>query len=260
MILKHLLLPTMVTFLVQSSFFSYARKKILSRYSVWRHTLLKMLLLKNVNQKYYHLIVLVQNSVGYRNLCKLIAFSYQKGFYFKPRIDYAQLEKHSDGLIVTSACLGGHIPKLLLNNELKTANNRIDWFLDVFGKDRFYFEVQPQELKKQAKLNNMLFTLSKEKNIKVIATGDCHYVSLDDHEAHEIMLAIQTHDKIDNPDRYTFGDCRVPIRSTKEMLTIFKDHEQAVWNTGIIADSCEFDFNTGKLFFPKVCNPRQLYP
>ena len=216
--------------------------------------------LKNINHRYDHLVILVQNSAGYRNLCKLIAFSYQQGFYFKPRIDYAQLKKHADGLIVTSACLGGHIPKLLMNNQLKTANERIDWFLDIFGRDRFYFEVQPEELKKQAELNKILFTLAKEKNIKVIATGDCHYVSLDDHEAHEIMLAIQTHDKIDNPNRYTFGDCRVPIRSTKEMLTIFKDHEQAVWNTGVIADSCNFDFETGKLFFPKFAIPDNYTP
>ena len=216
--------------------------------------------LKNINQKYYHLIILVQNSVGYRNLCKLIAFSYQHGFYFKPRIDYAQLKKYSDGLIVTSACLGGHIPKLLLNNEHKAAQERIDWFLDVFGRDRFYLEVQPEELKKQATLNKLLFSLAKEKNINVIATGDCHYLSLADHEAHEIMLAIQTHDKIDNPNRYTFGDCRVPMRSTKEMLTLFKDHEQAVWNTGIIADSCEFDFETGKLFFPTFEIPDKHTP
>ncbi|HEB41967.1 MAG TPA: DNA polymerase III subunit alpha, partial [Candidatus Dependentiae bacterium] len=124
----------------------------------------------------------------------------------------------------------------------------------------FYLEVQPEELKKQATLNKLLFSLAKEKNINVIATGDCHYLSLADHEAHEIMLAIQTHDKIDNPNRYTFGDCRVPMRSTKEMLTLFKDHEQAVWNTGIIADTCEFDFETGKLFFPTFEIPDKHTP
>ena len=119
--------------------------------------------LKNINQKYYHLIILVQNRIGYRNLCKLISFSYQQGFYFKPRIDYAQLEKHSDGLIVTTACLGGHIPKLLLNNNEQAANKRIDWFLDLFGKDRFYFEVQPQETEDQKRLNSILFDLAEKK-------------------------------------------------------------------------------------------------
>ncbi len=216
--------------------------------------------LKNVNQKYYHLIILVQNKIGYRNLCKLIAFSYQQGFYFKPRIDYAQLEKYNEGLIITSACLGGHIPKLLLSNKKNLANEKIDWFLRVFGRDRFFLEVQPEELKEQAQLNKLLFALAEEKDIKVVAAGDCHYISLADREAHEIMLAIQTHDKIDNPDRYTFGDCRVPIRTAQEMLTIFKEQEQAVWNTGIIADQCEFDFETDKLFFPKFAIPSNHTP
>ncbi|MGB8366842.1 MAG: DNA polymerase III subunit alpha, partial [Candidatus Babeliales bacterium] len=185
---------------------------------------------------------------------------YQQGFYFKPRIDYAQLEKYNEGLIVTTACLGGHIPKLLLNNQKKSAIERIDWFLTVFGRERFFLEVQPEELKEQAKLNKLLFTLAKEKNINLVAAGDCHYISLADREAHEIMLAIQTHDKIDNPDRYTFGDCRVPIRTKQEMLTIFKNHEQAVWNTGIIADQCDFAFETDKLFFPKFAIPEKHTP
>lgn len=207
--------------------------------------------IKNAEKKYYHLILLVQNETGYKNLLKLISFSYQQGFYFKPRIDYEILEKHNEGLIVTTACLGGHIPSLLMSGQDNAAQERMDWFLRVFGSDRFYLEVQPEDQKEQAILNKKLFEYSAKKNIKVIAAGDCHYASADDHEAHEIMLSIQTHDKISNPDRYTFGDCRVFMRTTEQMLEIFKDHPEAVWNTGIIADMCNFDFQTGKLFFPK---------
>ncbi len=98
---------------------------------------------KNADNKYYHLILLVQNEQGYKNLCKLISFAYTDGFYFKPRIDYELLEKHSEGLIVTSACLGGHIPTLLMQNNYEEAEKRIDWFLRVFGPERFYLEVQP---------------------------------------------------------------------------------------------------------------------
>lgn len=206
---------------------------------------------KNAEKKYYHLIILVQNETGYKNLLKLISFSYQQGFYFKPRIDYQILEKHSEGLIVTSACLGGHIPSLLMSGNDQEAEKIMDWFLRVFGTDRFYLEVQPEDQKDQAILNKKLFEWSAKKNIKLVAAGDCHYTSKDDHEAHEVMLSIQTHDKISNPDRYTFGDCRVFMRTTQEMLEIFKDHPQAVWNAGIIADMCSFDFQTGKLFFPK---------
>lgn len=207
--------------------------------------------LKTAENKYYHLILLVQNEIGYKNLCKLISFAYQKGFYFKPRIDYAILEKHSEGLVVTSACLGGHLPKLLMNGQEEEALKRTQWFLDVFGPERFYLEVQPEDQPEQKILNGKLYEWSSRYNVPLLAAGDCHYPSADDRYAHEVMLAIQTHDKMSNPDRYSFGECRVHMRTTQEMLTLFSDHPEAVWNSGKIADSCTFDFETGKLFFPK---------
>src|SRR5437667_119461 len=84
---------------------------------------------------------------------KLISYSYQTGFYFKPRIDYSILEKHSEGLIATSACLGGHIPKLLMAEDATQLNQRLDWFLNVFGRDRFFLEVQPEDQQEQKILN-----------------------------------------------------------------------------------------------------------
>ncbi len=212
---------------------------------------------KDASNKYYHQILLVQNKEGYRNLCKLIAFSFQQGFYFKPRIDYAILEKHSAGLIATSACLGGHISKLIKANDTQALNDRLDWFLRVFGPERYFLEVQPEDQVEQAELNRALYALSAEKNIKLVAAGDCHYVSADDREAHEIMLAIQTQDKIDNPNRYTFGNCRVHMRTGEEMLEIFHEHPDAVWNSGVIADMCDFDFETDKLFFPRFEIPEE---
>lgn len=214
--------------------------------------------IKDANNKYYHQILLVQNEIGYKNLCKLISFSYQKGFYFKPRIDYEMLAQHSEGLIATSACLGGHIPSLLRQeNGIQLADERIDWFLQTFGEDRFYLEVQPEDQTDQKILNDQLFDIAQRRGIPIIATGDCHYPSQDDHEAHEVMLAIQTHDKMDNPNRYTFGDCRVYMRTADEMLAQFPHHEDAVWNSGVIADMCNFEFETGKLFFPNFEIPKE---
>jgi len=210
---------------------------------------------KNAENKYYHLIILVQNAIGYKNLCKLISYSFQDGFYFKPRIDYNILEQYSEGLLVTSACLGGHIPKLLMSNNHKELEERLDWFLRVFGRDRFFLEVQPEDQEEQKILNQKLFALAAEKNIKLVAAGDCHYVSLHDHEAHEIMLSIQTQSKMDDPDRFSFGECRAYMRTTEEMLAEFKGHEEAVWNAGLIADMCNFDFETNKLFFPQFIIP-----
>jgi DNA polymerase-3 subunit alpha len=213
--------------------------------------------IKNADNKYYHLIILVQNAIGYKNLCKLISYSYQEGFYFKPRIDYAILEKHSEGLIVTSACLGGHIPKLLMSNQTKELDHRLEWFLKVFGRERFFLEIQPEDQEEQAILNKKLCALAAEKNIKLVAAGDCHYVSLDDHEAHEIMLSIQTQAKMDSPNRFSFGQCRAYMRTTEQMLEEFKEHTDAVWNAGMIADMCTFDFETDKLFFPQFVIPEQ---
>jgi len=216
--------------------------------------------IKDAQNKYYHLILLVQNEIGYRNLCKLISFSYQQGFYFKPRIDYAMLARHSEGLIATTACLGGHIAQLLKNGQENIAYNRLDWFLQTFGEDRFYLEVQPEDQKEQIVLNQQLYEISKSRSIPLVAAGDCHYVNKEDHESHEVMLALQTHAKMDDPKRYSFGDCRVYIRTQEEMLAEFKDHEDAVWNAGVIADACNFDFATDKLFFPKFEIPQQHTP
>lgn len=212
---------------------------------------------KSVEKKYYHIILLVQNEQGYKNLCKLISYSYKEGFYFKPRIDYKVLEKYSEGLIVTSACLGGHIPQLLKNDREEEAIKKISWFTERFGTDRFYFEVQPDEQDEQKVLNKQLFDFSTKLGISTVATTDCHYLSLDHHEAHEIMLAIGTGKKFDDPTRFTFGECRAYMRSEQEMLQAFPNNHEAVYNTGKIANMCDFEFETGKLFFPKFEIPKQ---
>lgn len=216
--------------------------------------------IKVANKKYYHLVLLVKNETGYKNLCKLISHSYQQGFYFKPRIDYALLEQYNEGLIALTACLGGHIPQLLLEGNDTQAVERMDWFLRVFGRERFYFEVQPEDQPEQAILNKKLFAYAAEKEIKCVATGDCHYPTLDDLYAHDVMLSIQTHDQISNPNRYSFGACRVYMRTTQEMLDVFKGYEEAVWNAGLIADQCTFSFQTGKLIFPSFDVPHDHTP
>lgn len=211
---------------------------------------------KSVEKKYYHIILLVQNEIGYKNLCKLISFSYKEGFYFKPRIDYKILEQHSEGLIATSACLGGHIPQLLKTGKVVEAKAQINWFLKHFGRDRFYFELQPEEQDEQKVLNAQLLELSKEFNIDCIATTDCHYLCLDDHEAHETMLAIGTGKKFDDPTRFSFGECRAYMRSPEEMLELFSHNPEIIYNTGKIADMCNFEFETKKLFFPSFELPK----
>lgn len=215
---------------------------------------------KNAKDKYFHLIVIVQNEAGYKNLCRLMAYAYQEGFYFKPRIDYAALEKYSEGLIVTTACLGGHIPKLLERGEHEEAGKRVKWFQDIFGPDRFFFELQPGEFDMQRQRNEQLIKLATEHEVKMIATSDAHYMSLADHEAHETLLTVQTKDYLSNPNRYTFGECRCFVRTTEQMLEAFPDQQEAIWNTGFIADQCEFEFEFGKLKFPQSPVPQGKTP
>ncbi len=215
---------------------------------------------KEIKNRYQHLIIIVVNDVGYKNLCKLISFSYREGFYFRPRIDYRALEKHNEGLIVTTACLNGAIPTLLMQGSDDAARERVDWFIERFGRERFFLEVQPAESEEQRVLNEKLYVLAAEKNVRCVVGCDAHYPALEDRQAHEVMLSIQTHAKMSDEDRFTFGECRAYLRSPQEVCELFADHLDAVWNTGAIADMCEFKFATGKLFFPTFPIPADHTP
>ncbi len=206
--------------------------------------------IKNAKEKYFHLLVIVQNRIGYQNLCRLMASSFQEGYYFKPRIDYKMLEKCSEGLIISTACVGGHIPSLLQEGKIEEAYERIEWGISTFGKDRFFLEVMPVDFDKQQITNDALFTAAKKYNLSVIATGDAHYMDCKDKEAHEVMLSIQTKDVLTNPNRYSFGEFKGHIKSTEEMLQAFVGHEEAIWNTEKIAAQIDFNFEFGKLHFP----------
>lgn len=212
--------------------------------------------IRNNNNRYYHLLLIVENEAGYKNLCKLISASYTKGFYFKPRIDYELLQKHSEGLIATSTCIGGHVPQLILAEKFNEAKDRINILRDIFP-DRYYLEVQPTYQEEQLIINNKLFEFEKELNIPIIVTGDCHYATKEDHYAHEVMLAIQTRSTMSDPNRMTFGKCRAHMQSIDELREFFPERDDIIWRTGEIADRCNFEFSTGKLFFPKFEVPKE---
>ncbi|MBT4594449.1 DNA polymerase III subunit alpha [bacterium] len=211
---------------------------------------------KNPKDKYHHILLIVKDKQGYENLCQLMSFSFSEGYYFKPRIDYSALKKYNAGLIASTACLGGHIPRLLRHGHQEEAEERIQWFLDVFGPERFRFEIMqahdstPEKKGKQEITNDKILEMSTKYGVDVLATCDSHYLRREDREAHEVMLCIQTKDQFDNPNRFTFGDFTGHVRTTAEMLEEFKGNESAVWNTGKVADMCEFEFEFGKRLFP----------
>lgn len=214
--------------------------------------------IKSVSDKYNHLILIVQNAAGYKNLCRLMALAHEEGYYFKPRIDYAMLEKHSEGLIASTACVGGHISSLLLQGDFAQAKERTEWFKNIFGPDRFYFELAPATFDKQVTLNPLLLKYGTEWGVQCIATSDAHYLNIQDRDAHEVMLAVQTKDVMSNPDRFSFGECRAYVRTTQEMLDAFPGNEEIIWNTGSIADMCDFNFEFGKLHFPVFPIPQEM--
>ncbi|MFH1461756.1 MAG: DNA polymerase III subunit alpha [bacterium] len=212
--------------------------------------------IKDVGERYFHMLLIVQNKIGYKNLCQLMAFSQTEGFYFKPRIDYKILQKHSEGLIAGTACLGGHIPRLLLKENYEEAEKIASWHLDLFGPDRFFTEIQPHPVEEQRIVNQRILELSKKMGIKPIATGDAHYINKEDYYAHEVLLAIGTKKQMDDPKRMSFGDFEAHLKTTQEMLDFFPEAPDAIWNTGKIADNCDFEFEFGKLFFPQSPMPK----
>ncbi|MBN2267424.1 MAG: DNA polymerase III subunit alpha [Candidatus Babeliaceae bacterium] len=213
---------------------------------------------KSNDNRYYHLLLIVENQHGYRNLCKLMHLAHTKGFYFKPRIDYAMLTEYSEGLIATTACIGGHIPSLILEKKETEARHYIERMRSIFGDQNFFFEVQPGQTTEQELVNKVIFSLSDELGIPTIATGDCHYATIDDQYAHEVMLSVQTKHKMSDPDRMTFGDYRAHLRTPAEMAAAFPDREDILYRTGEIADRCTFSFDTGKRFFPLFEIPQNI--
>ena len=198
-----------------------------------------------------HLILLAKNNEGYKNLIKLTSISYTEGFYYKPRIDKELLKKYSDGIICLSACLAGEIPKKIVNNNIDGAKESIKEFIEIFGRENFYLEIQSNKLREQVLVNQKLMELSKEFNIGLVATNDCHYLNEEDYYAHEILLCIQTRKTMDDSDRMSFKTNEFYVKTKEQMLDEFSYVKEAVENTLKIADMCNVDIQFGKTILPE---------
>lgn len=184
----------------------------------------------------YHLILLAQNPIGYRNLIKLVSRSYTEGFYYTPRMDKAWLKQHSEGLIASSACLGGEIPQMIMKRGIEEAEKSLEFYLDVFGSN-FYLEMQNHGLPEQVTVNQTLSQLSKKHNVKLIATNDLHFINSDDFEAHKLLISINTGKDISEDTlMYTGNEY---LKSHEEMELLFSEYPEAISNTMAIAESIE---------------------
>lgn len=201
----------------------------------------------------YHLILLVKNEIGYRNLTHLVTASNLEGMYYKPRIDKKILEEYSEGLICLSACMAGEISQLVLEDETKARQAAI-WYKKVFGDD-YYIEIQSNGLANQKLVNQKLIKLARELEIELVATNDCHYAERENVIDQEIVICIQTGKKLSDEDRMSIGTDELYIKSPEEMKEEFKNFPDAIANTVKIAEKCNFNFEFGHTILPNYNTP-----
>ena len=201
-----------------------------------------------------HLILLAKNETGYKNLVKLSTESYGN-FYRKPHVSYKMLEEHRDGLICTSACIGGEIPSDLRDDKAENAEKAARWFQKTFGED-FYIEIQRHGFDEEEKTNLALVSLARKLGIKLVAATDTHYLGKTDFEAHEVLLCISTGKTLADKNRLSFQGTGYHLYTADEMEELFSDIPEALDNTLEIAEKCkDIHIETGKYYLPEYKVP-----
>lgn len=204
----------------------------------------------------YHLVLLAMNNAGYQNLMRLSTIANLEGLYYKPRVDHDLLEKYNEGLIATSACLGGEISERLQNDDYEGAKEIATWYKGVFG-DRYYLEIQDHnEYPAQRKVNDLIFKLAAELDIQCVITSDAHYVHSEDQEAHEILLCVGTGAYLADQDRMSLTDFHLHVTDPKDIIERWgKKHPDIITNTKAVADRCNVEFEFGKILIPTFPTP-----
>ena len=203
------------------------------------------------DKKPYHLILLCKDNVGYSNLIKLVSFAYSKGFYGKPRVDKELLKQYHTGLICLSGCIAGEVAKNLSNNDYQNAKRVALEYSNIFGKDNYYIEVQNHGLPEQVRILPMLYRLSQETGIPLVATNDAHYIKQSDAYLQDVLMCVQTQSKLSDTKRMKFQSQELYVKSYDEMYSIFKNVPQALQNTVAIAERCNVSFTFGEIKLPK---------
>lgn len=197
-----------------------------------------------------HLVLLVKNETGYKNISLLNAIAFRDGYYYKPRIDLKTLAEHSEGLICLSACLGGDIPQAIIRHDFEKAEKLVVFFKEVFGDD-FYLELQNHGLEDQVLVNSYLRMYAKKYGIKTVATNDVHYIDKKDAATHDVLLCVQTSTKIDVPNRMKMPCDEFYLKTYDEMAEALPEDLDALDTTIEIADKCNFEFVYGHYMFPR---------
>ncbi len=202
-----------------------------------------------------HLVLLVQNETGYRNLITLVSKGFTEGFYGRPRVDLDLLRAHSEGLIALSACLAGYIPRCILAGDITEADRYARELHDIFGAENFYLEIQNHGLEEQKTVLTELVAMSERLTIPLVATNDVHYLTRRDAEAQAVMMCIQMNRTIAEGRPIGFETDEFYYKSTEEMTRLFAAVPEAIENTARIAERCTFEMEFGKLTLPKFKTP-----
>ncbi len=211
---------------------------------------------EEIDKSGYHLIILAKNKTGYHNIIKLASLGYTEGMYYKPRIDRELLEKYKEGLIISSACLGGEVPQQIMKKNIKAAEEAISWYKKTFGED-YYLELQrhytgnPEKDAKvydyQVIVNEKILELAKKHQVKVIATNDCHFINKEDAEAHDLLICLNTGKDLNDPNRMSYTKQEY-VKTQDEMKKLFSDLPEAIANTQEITDKVEeYELNSSPI-------------
>jgi DNA polymerase-3 subunit alpha len=200
---------------------------------------------QGISEASHHLILLVENETGYRNLCRLVSAGFLEGFYYRPRVDKDLLRAHHQGLIALSACLAGEIPTLIEQNALEQARQVAAEYREIFDDGRFYLELQDNGIPEQRKVNETLLSLAESLSVPLVATNDCHYLLREDARAHDVLLCIQTNRLLADADRMRFQTDAFYVKSREEMWEAFGHVPQALKSTMAVAERCTFRMDFG---------------
>jgi DNA polymerase III subunit alpha len=203
---------------------------------------------------YYHLTLLAESTVGYKNLIKLSSAAYLEGYYYKPRVDWELLERHSEGVIATTGCLGGVVLQALLRGDVPLATKLTARFRDIFG-DRLYVEIQDHGMEAQHRTNRHLIEIARDLHVPLLATNDSHYTSREDSVAHDALLCVQTGAQVDDPKRFKFETDQHYLKTAAEMRALFAEVPEACDNTLEVAERANVEIEFGKPELPNFPLP-----
>ena len=206
---------------------------------------------------YSHLVLLAKNRTGYHNLIKLSSIGYLEGFYRRPRIDREVLERHSDGIVCLAACMSGEVALHLRQERYDLARESASWFSRVFGPENFWLEIQKHGIAEERIVEEGMLALGRDLGLGVVATNDAHYLRREDAESHDVLLAIGTGSDLDDPKRFRFTGTESYVKSEAEMRALFPEQPDAIANTQVVADRCEFDFEK-RYFLPTFPRPADV--